>query len=117
GDGVYRSADGGKSSRHVGLTESHHIGRIGVHPTNPDVVYVAALGHLWGPNKERGLYKSSDGGKSWELSKFIDENTGFIDVAMDPADPNTLYAAAYPVRRDGFSGGNPRVQTGPGGGL
>jgi photosystem II stability/assembly factor-like uncharacterized protein len=117
GDGVYKSADGGKTWKNVGLKETHHTGRIVVHPTNPDVVYVAVLGHLWGPNKERGLYKSSDGGKTWELSKFIDEHTGFIDVVMDPKEPDVLYAAAYGVRRDGFSGGNPKVETGPGAGL
>jgi photosystem II stability/assembly factor-like uncharacterized protein len=101
----------------MGLKETQHIGRIVIHPKNPDVVYVAALGRLWGPSKERGLYRTSDGGKTWELTKFIDENTGFIDVAMDPERPDTLYAAAYRVRRDEFSGGNPVVQTGPGAGL
>jgi photosystem II stability/assembly factor-like uncharacterized protein len=117
GDGVYRSTDGGKTWKHLGLKETHHTGRIVVHPTNPDVAYVAVLGHLWGPNKERGLYKTTDDGKSWELSKFIDENTGFIDVAMDPKEPDILYAATYCVRRDAFSGGNPAVQTGPNTGL
>src|SRR5262249_5796369 len=73
--------------------------------------------HLWGPNRERGLYKTTDGGKSWQLAKFINEDTGFIDLAMDPNDPDTLYAASYQVRRDGYSGGNPAVQTGPGSGL
>jgi photosystem II stability/assembly factor-like uncharacterized protein len=101
----------------MGLADSHSIGRIVIHPKNPDIVYVAVLGHLWGPNKERGLYKTTDGGKTWAVSKFIDENTGFIDVAMDPADPEILYAAAYSVRRDAFSGGNPATQCGPGAGL
>jgi photosystem II stability/assembly factor-like uncharacterized protein len=117
GDGVYKSSNGGKSWKCMGLGDSHSIGRIAIHPTNPDIVYVAALGHLWGPNKERGLYKTQDGGLTWQVSKFIDENTGFIDVAMDPTDPATLYAAAYQVRRDAFSGGNPATQTGPGAGL
>jgi len=81
------------------------------------VVYVAAVGHFWGPNPDRGLYKSTDGGKTWQKSKYIDENTGFIDVAMDPSDPQILYASTYAVRRDGFSGGNPAVQTGPNTGL
>jgi photosystem II stability/assembly factor-like uncharacterized protein len=116
GSGVYKSTDGGKTWRHCGLADTHHIGRVVVHPTNPDVAYVAALGHFWGPNKARGLYKTTDGGKTWE-SKFIDENTGFVDVQMDPSDPDTLYAAAWQVRRDGFSGGSPRTQVGPGGGL
>jgi photosystem II stability/assembly factor-like uncharacterized protein len=117
GDGVYKSTDGGKTWKHMGLADTQHIGRVAIHPTNPDVVYVAALGHLWGPNKERGLYKTSDGGKTWVLSKFINEDTGFIDVAVDPLEPDTVYAAAYQVRRDGFSGGNPAVQHGPGSGL
>jgi photosystem II stability/assembly factor-like uncharacterized protein len=117
GDGVYRSTDGGKSWKHLGLKETHHIGRIVVHPKDPDTAYVAALGRVWGPNKERGLYKTADGGKTWKLVKFIDADTGFIDVALDPSSPDTLYAAAYCVRRDAFAGGNPETQTGPGAGL
>lgn len=117
GNGVYRSTDGGKTWKHCGLADTHHIGRIAVHPTNPDIAYVAALGHLWGPNKERGLYKTTDGGKSWDCVKYIDEDTGFIDVCMDSKEPDTLYAAAWSVRRDVFSGGSPRLQTGPTGGL
>src|SRR5262245_36654722 len=109
GNGVYRTVDGGKTWTHLGLADTHHIGRIVVHPTNPDVVYVAALGHLWGPNKERGLFKSTDGGKTWANTKFIDEDTGFVDVAMDPQSPNILYAASYQRRRTpfGYSGGGP----------
>jgi photosystem II stability/assembly factor-like uncharacterized protein len=117
GDGVYKSTDGGAMWKHMGLRDTHHIGRIVIHPKDPDIVYVAALGHLWGPNKERGLYKTVDGGQTWQLSKFISEDAGFVDVAMDPEDPNILYAAAWQVRRDAFAGGNPRVQTGPGSGL
>jgi photosystem II stability/assembly factor-like uncharacterized protein len=117
GDGVYKSTDGGKTWKHMGLGDTQHIGRVAIHPTNPDIVYVAALGHLWGPNKERGLFKTTDGGKTWELSKYINEDTGFIDVAIDPQEPDIIYAAAYQVRRDGFSGGNPAVQHGPGSGL
>jgi photosystem II stability/assembly factor-like uncharacterized protein len=109
GHGVYKTADGGKTWTHLGLADTHHIGRVVVHPTNPDVVYVAALGHLWGPNKERGLYKSADGGKTWTNTKFIDEDTGFVDVAMDPQSPSILYAASYQRRRApfGYSGGGP----------
>ncbi len=109
GNGVYKSADGGKTWEHAGLKDSHHIGCIAIHPTNPDIVYVAAAGHLWGANKERGLFKTSDGGKTWTNAKFINEDTGFIDVALDPNDPDTLYAAAYQRRRTafGFNGGGP----------
>lgn len=109
GNGVYKSTDGGKTWKNMGLKDTHHIGRIVIHPTNPDIVYVAALGHLWGPNKERGLFKTTDGGKTWVNTKFIDENTGFVDVAMDHENPNTLYAAAYQRRRRGwgFNGGGP----------
>ena len=109
GDGVYKSEDAGKTWKKMGLRDTHHIGRIAIHPTNPDIVYVAALGHLWGPNKERGLFKTSDGGKTWANTKFIDENTGFVDLALDPESPNTLYAASYQRRRTswGFNGGGP----------
>jgi photosystem II stability/assembly factor-like uncharacterized protein len=117
GDGVYKSTDGGQSWQNMGLKDSEHIGRILIHPKNPDIVYVAAVGHLWGPNKERGIYLTRDGGKTWEQSKFLNEETGFIDLAMDPRDPDTVYAAAYRVRRDAFSGGNPAIQTGPDAGL
>ncbi len=117
GDGVYKSTDGGKTWKNMGLRDTHHIGRIVIHPKNPDIVYVAALGHLWGPNKDRGVFKTVDGGKTWELVQFVSESTGFIDLAMDPSDPDTLYAAAYRVRRDGFSGGNPAVQYGANAGL
>ncbi len=117
GNGVFKSTDGGKTWTHCGLAGTHHIGRVVVHPTNPDIAYVAALGRLWGPNADRGLYKTIDGGKTWECVKYIDADTGFVDVCMDPADPQTLYAAAWQVRRDAFTGGSPRTQTGPNGGL
>ncbi|HEY1381202.1 MAG TPA: hypothetical protein VGF55_30660 [Gemmataceae bacterium] len=117
GNGVYRSADGGKTWTHLGLRDTLHVGRIAVHPTNPDVAYVAALGHVWGPNAERGLFKTADGGKTWQHSLKIDADTGCIDVVMDPSNPDVLYAAAWQVRRGPFSGGNPAVMTGPGSGL
>jgi photosystem II stability/assembly factor-like uncharacterized protein len=109
GDGVYKSTDGGKTWANMGLRDSHHVGRIVIHPKDSNIVYVAALGHIWGANKERGLYKTSDGGKHWEAAMLIDDETGFIDLVMDPSDPDTLYAAAFRVRRGPFSGGNPAV--------
>jgi photosystem II stability/assembly factor-like uncharacterized protein len=117
GYGVFRSGDGGKTWRDCGLADTHHIGRVVAHPTDPDTAYVAALGHFWGADRARGLYKTADGGKTWEQVKFLDADTGFVDLQMDPADPDTLYAAAWQVRRDGYSGGSPRTQVGPAGGL
>ena len=117
GDGVYQSSDGGKTWTQRGLRDTRHIGKIVIHPKNPDIVYVAALGHVWAPNTERGLYKTTDGGKTWQRSKYLNDETGFIDLAMDPSDPETLYAAAYRVRRDAFAGGNPAVMYGDEAGL
>jgi photosystem II stability/assembly factor-like uncharacterized protein len=99
GDGVYRSDDGGKSWKHLGLKSSEHIGRIVIDPRNPDTVYVAAEGPLWGPGGDRGLYKTTDGGKHWACVLSISPNTGVGDVVMDPRDPDVLLAAAYQRRR------------------
>lgn len=109
GNGIYRSDDGGESWRHLGLTETRHIGKVEVHPSNPDIVYVAALGNLWAPSAERGVFKSTDGGDSWERVFFVDELTGVVDLVMDPSNPDVLYAAAYQrLRRTwGFNGGGP----------
>ncbi len=109
GDGVYKSMDAGATWTHLGLKGTHHIGRIVVHPTDPNIVYVAALGDLWAANKERGVYKSLDGGATWSQTLFIDENTGVSDIAIDPQSPNILYAAAYQRRRTvfGYNGGGP----------
>ena len=117
GDGIYKTTDGGRSWTNLGLRDSHHIGDILIDPTDPQTVYVAALGHIWGANDERGVYKTGDGGATWERVLYIDEDTGVVDLDMDPADPLTLYAAAYQVRRDGFAGGNPATMYGPGGGI
>src|SRR5262249_4458725 len=93
----------------MGLADSQTIARIVIDPKDPNVVYVAVLGHLFGPNKERGVYKTTDGGKTWTNVKFIDEDTGFTDLVMDPSDSKTLYAASYQRRRTswGFNGGGP----------
>jgi photosystem II stability/assembly factor-like uncharacterized protein len=109
GDGVFKSLDAGKTWKKMGLGATHHIGRIVIHPTNPEVLYVAAQGHLWGPNPDRGVYKSSDGGKTWSQVLKINDDTGVTDIAMDPQSPDILYAAAYERRRTpfGFNGGGP----------
>jgi photosystem II stability/assembly factor-like uncharacterized protein len=109
GAGVYKSTDAGKTFEFMGLKDTQSIARIVVHPKDPNTAYVAVVGHLFGPNPERGLYKTTDGGKSWTNTKFIDNDTGFTDVTMDPVNPNVLYAASYQRRRQpwGFNGGGP----------
>jgi len=95
GTGIYKSTDQGKTWQHMGLAESHHIGRIVIHPDHPDIVWVAALGHLYSNNAERGVYKTTDGGKSWRNVLFINDSTGAIDLAIDPTNPDILYAAVW----------------------
>jgi len=95
GSGVYKSTDAGKTWQHMGLTGTHTIARIVIHPKNPDVVYVAASGHEWTNNKERGVYKTVDGGKNWEQILYVDEETGANDLVMDPSDSDTLYASTW----------------------
>ncbi len=99
GNGVYRSDDGGKSWKNMGLKASEHIGRIAIDPKDSNIVYVASQGPLWGPGGDRGLYKTIDGGKTWKKILSISENTGVTDIVIDPNDPNTLYTAAYQRRR------------------
>jgi len=99
GTGMYKSSDKGKSWQYLGLAETHHIGRIILHPTNPDIVWVAALGHLYSANKERGVYKTTDGGKNWEKVLFVSEDAGFIDLVINPENPNILYAASWERER------------------
>ncbi len=99
GSGVYKSDDGGKTWRNVGLKNSEHIGRIAIDPKDSNIVYIAAQGPLWGPGGDRGLYKTTDGGKTWNQVLKISENTGVSDVEIDPNNPETLYAAAYQRRR------------------
>ena len=113
GCGIYKSTDGGLTWKPSGLEKSGAIGRIVVHPTNPNIVYVAALGQPWAPNAERGLYKTTDGGATWTLIKFISDRAGFVDVAMDPSNPEVLFAASWERQRGPYylqSGG-------PGSGL
>ncbi len=99
GGGIYKSVDGGRNWAYVGLRNSERIDRITLHPHNPDIAYVAAMGTLWGPNEERGVYKTTDGGKSWQRILYVDENTGATDVKMDPSNPHKLYAAMWQFRR------------------
>ena len=109
GNGVYKSMDAGRTWTSTGLKDTHHIGRVVIHPTDPNIVYIAAQGHLWGPNKERGVYKTINGGTTWTQSLAINDDTGVTDIAIDPQSPNTLYAAAYERRRTvfGYNGGGP----------
>ncbi len=99
GNGVYRSTDGGSTWKHLGLADSHNIPRLAVDPRNPDVCYAACLGHLWGPNPERGLYKTTDGGGTWAPVLRVSERTGATDVILDPANPDTVYCAMYTRER------------------
>lgn len=113
GDGVYKSLDGGKSWKNVGLRDSRAIGKIIVHPTNADIVFVAALGHVYGANTERGIFRTLDGGKTWDKVLYKDEHSGGIDVAFDPQNPNILFAALWQAQRTPWSMSN----GGPGSGL
>jgi photosystem II stability/assembly factor-like uncharacterized protein len=130
GDGVYKSTDGGKKWKHMGLKKSFQIGRLAIHPKDPNIVYVGALGRLYGPNEERGLYKSTNGGETWERILYVDDKTGIIDLVMHPNDPDTLLVATWERQRDGFDSHrgepppaegydpyDPVKKWGPGGGI
>jgi len=113
GNGMYKSTDGGKSWSYIGLKETQHIARVLVNPHNPDIVYVAALGHAYGPNPDRGVYRSTDGGKTWQRILFKDDKTGAIDISFDPRNPNVMFAAMYQAQRTPWS----LDSGGPGSGL
>lgn len=129
GDGVYKSTDGGKTWTHMGLKGSFQIGKIMIHPKDPNIVYVGAAGRLWGPNEERGLFKTTDGGKTWSKVLYVDNRTGVIDAVMNPKDPNMMVVAMWERQRDmfdsvvgalpkpGYDGYDPVVKWGPGAGL
>jgi photosystem II stability/assembly factor-like uncharacterized protein len=110
GDGMYRSTDAGQTWSHIGLDDARHIARVVVDPRNPDQVYVAAMGHASGPNSTRGVYRSRDGGKSWQRVLFVDDSTGAIDLSMDPSNPRIIYAALWHMQRSpwGFTAGGGR---------
>ncbi|MGA1999769.1 MAG: hypothetical protein ABSG52_07240 [Terriglobales bacterium] len=113
GDGVWKSVDGGKNWTHVGLPDSRQIGAVIVHPANPNIVYVAALGHVYAPSAERGIYRTTDGGATWQKVLFVNDKTGGIDVVFDPQNPNTLFASMWEVSRTPWS----LSSGGPGSGL
>ncbi len=113
GDGVYKSLDGGRSWKNMGLKESMHIGEIIVHPQNGDIVYVAAMGSVWGPGGDRGLYKTTDGGETWNKVLDVSEDTGVVCLEMDPRDPDVIYAASYQRRRHTWT----LINGGPEGGV
>ena len=103
GDGVYKSTDSGKTWKHVGLTDTRHISRIRIHPTNPDLVYVAALGHAFGPNEERGVFRSKDGGDTWEKVLYKSEKAGAIDLSLDASNPRIMYATVWEALREPYT--------------
>jgi photosystem II stability/assembly factor-like uncharacterized protein len=103
GNGIYKSTDKGVSWQHLGLEESHHIGKIVLHPTDPNIAWVAAVGHLYSPNHQRGIYKTSDGGKNWKQVLYINPYTGGIDIEIDPGNPNILYAAMWERERQAWN--------------
>jgi photosystem II stability/assembly factor-like uncharacterized protein len=113
GNGIYKSTDGGKSWKHMGLTETGRIGRVLIHPANPDVVYAAAMGHSYGPQPDRGLFRTTDGGTTWKKVLFVDENTGCSDIAMDPNNPRILLAGTWQLEIHTWG----RTSGGPGSGL
>ena len=113
GDGMWKSEDAGKTWKSIGLRDTRHIPRVRIHPKNPDLVYVAALGHLFGPNEERGVYRSKNGGKTWERILFVNNEVGACDLILDPNNPRIIYASTWRVKRTPYS----LESGGPGSGL
>src|SRR5262249_45142416 len=113
GNGVYRSSDAGATWTHVGLDDTRHIGRVIINPRDPDTVFVAARGQAYGPNPQRGVFRSSDGGKTWKRVLYKNDDTGAIDVAFDPTNPTVVYASLWQVRRQPWN----LSSGGPGSGL
>src|SRR5258707_9459451 len=109
GNGIYKSTDAGKTWAYSGLRETSTVGRIAVHPKNPDIAYVAALGHVFGANPERGIYRTTDGGKNWTRVLYKDENSGGIDLSLDPTNPNVIFASLWQAKRTpwGMDSGGP----------
>jgi photosystem II stability/assembly factor-like uncharacterized protein len=110
GEGVYKSVDAGQTWTFAGLKETQHIGRVRIHPTNPDIVFVAAAGGLWGPNPDRGVFKTTDGGRTWKKVLYVDENTGAHEILIDPRNPNVMLASTSQRQRKGYGG----IGQGPG---
>ena len=110
---MFKSVDAGKTWEFVGLGDSHHIARIVIHPTNPEIVYVAALGHLFSRNEERGVFRTRNGGKTWDKVLYVDDGTGAVDLVMNRQSPGTLYAAMYEKQRTPWQ----LVLGGPGSGV
>ena len=103
GDGIWKSIDGGATWKHMGLGSTRHIPRIRIHPKNSDIVYVAAMGHLFGPNEQRGVFKSTDGGETWERVLFVNDEAGAFELILDPNNPRVLYASSWKIKRTPYS--------------
>ena len=117
GHGAFKSTDGGKTWKNMGLKDTFQIGVVKIHPEDENVVYVGALGRLWGDCENRGLYKTTDGGETWEKVLYVDDKTGIIDMRLDPQNPDTMIVATYERQRDGFDTNDPAKKWGEGSGL
>src|SRR5205809_1035325 len=115
GNGIYKSTDAGRTWTHLGLSDTQHIGKIAVDPKNPEVVFVAAIGHLYAANPDRGLFRSRDGGRTWQKVLYMDENVGAVEVVIDPTDARVVYAGLWNTRRPPWFTYAPT--NGPGGGI